>query len=168
MAKDDDNSEREGTSEAREGAAGSSLSAYVESEDVVTQFVETPRPPASWIVQLTPFDRRVMSTEHLLAELERGRWVHADTLVWRKGMSEWRRLASVDFAQLSAPRARPIRSVRPQLLGLHWPSLGFGSLALLSSLALALYVLWVMSLFDSGIRGVSAPELHRQTAADSH
>ncbi|HVZ36846.1 MAG TPA: DUF4339 domain-containing protein [Polyangiaceae bacterium] len=122
MARDDDSFEREGISEAPEGATGFSLSAYAENEDVVTQFVETPRPPASWIVQLTPLDRRVMSTEQLLAELERGRFVHADTLVWRKGMNEWRCVANVDFAHPAPSRARPPTSLRPQLLGLHWPS----------------------------------------------
>jgi hypothetical protein len=167
MAKDDDSSKREGISAAPEAAADLELAAYAENDDVVTQFVETRRPPASWIVQLTPFDRRVMSTEQLLAELERGRFVRADTLVWRKGMSEWRSVANVGLTHLCAARTRPMPSVRPRQLGLHWPALDFGSIALLSSLALALYVLWVMSLFDSGARGVSPPALHRQTAAES-
>jgi len=78
------------------------IGVYAESEDDVTQFVETPRPEPKWIVQITPFDRRQMSTEGLLRELRRGQLVHRQSLVWRGGIADWQPIARVDELQADA------------------------------------------------------------------
>jgi len=93
-------------------AAEPPLDPYAEADDEATRFVDTPRPDPHWLVQVTLFDRRIMSTEGLLAELRRGRLVLGSTPVWRDGMPNWRDAAhvhelqsAVPFPVLSAPRA---------------------------------------------------------------
>jgi len=78
------------------------IGVYAENEEDVTQFVETPRPEPKWIVQITPFDRRQMSTEGLLHELRRGQLVHRESLVWRGGSADWQPIAHVDELQAGA------------------------------------------------------------------
>jgi hypothetical protein len=96
-------------------AAEPPIGVYAESEDDVTQFVETPRPEPKWIVQITPFDRRQMSTEGLLRELRHGQLVHRESLVWRGGSADWQPIAHVDELQTEEPprsTLTPRRSVR--------------------------------------------------------
>jgi hypothetical protein len=64
------------------------LAAYVDEDDGVTRMLELPQAEPSWIVQVTPFDRRIMETSRLLAELRQG-MVQRGTLVWRGGMHDW-------------------------------------------------------------------------------
>jgi hypothetical protein len=98
------------------GSAEPAVGVYSEDEEDVTRCVETPRPEPKWLVQITPFDRRQMSTEALLRELRRGQLVHRESLVWRGGTASWRPIANVDELQLDAPArsASPGQSVRGQ------------------------------------------------------
>jgi hypothetical protein len=82
-----------------------SLGAYDDNEEEVTRFVEPAPEEPRWLVQVTPFDRRSMSRERLLAELLRGGLVCGDTLVWRRGMRNWSALARV--GELGAPETLP-------------------------------------------------------------
>ena len=89
-----------------------SIGVYSEDEEDVTQFVDTPRPEPKWIVQITPFDRRQMSTEGLLQELRRDQLVHRESLVWRGGNAEWRSIAQVDELQTEGQTRSNISSGR--------------------------------------------------------
>jgi hypothetical protein len=71
------------------GDVAQPLGAYDEGEDVVTSFFELPPSEPSWLVQITPFDRRSMSSAQLRSELRRGSLVNGETLVWRRGMQNW-------------------------------------------------------------------------------
>lgn len=79
------------------------IGVYAEDEEDVTCCVETPRPEPKWLVQITPFDRRQMSTDGLLRELRRGQLVHRESLVWRGGTASWRPIAQVDELQIEMP-----------------------------------------------------------------
>jgi len=87
----------------RAASAEPSIGVYAEDEEDITRCVETPRPEPNWLVQITPFDRRQMSTEGLLRELRRGQLVHPGSLVWRGGTARWRPIAQVDELQAKAP-----------------------------------------------------------------
>jgi hypothetical protein len=83
-----------------------------DAEDAATRFFETPRPEPTWIVQVTLFDRRLMTQDGLLDELRRGRLVHGHTPVWRVGMPDWRALAYVEELRAAVPapqRREPAR-----------------------------------------------------------
>lgn len=89
---------------------GSPLAAYRESDDAPTSFFETPHPPPSWLVQITPFDRRVMSRDALLHALQGTRIVGGQTLVWRQGMKNWRAIAELEeLGRHVPPAAAPVR-----------------------------------------------------------
>ena len=79
------------------------LDPYSEADDAATRFLDTPRPDPHWLVQVTLFDRRIMSSERLLAELQQGRLVQGSTPVWRAGMRDWRAAAFVHELQSAAP-----------------------------------------------------------------
>ncbi len=69
---------------------GVEQAAYSEVEDeAATALVEVMLEPPKWLVQITPFDRRMMETAQLVTELLDGALVRGDTLVWRGGMSDW-------------------------------------------------------------------------------
>jgi hypothetical protein len=120
------------------------LGAYDENDEVATCFVEPLREAPRWLVQISPYDRRSMSRERLLGELQRGSLVHGDTLVWRHGMRNWSTVARV--GELGAPETLPPAgrahgSLRqhPQLLPVRtWP--GEAGVMLASSAASALVV----------------------------
>jgi hypothetical protein len=93
-----------------DGAAEHALGRYFEGDDVATQFRDTPPPDPDWIVQVSRFDRRVMSRQSLVEELERGSLPPSDTLVWRGGMLDWSPAALVD--ELGFHPEFPANSVR--------------------------------------------------------
>ena len=94
------------------------------AEDVVTSFFELPPSEPSWLVQVTPFDRRSMSSSQLRSELLRGGLVNGETLVWRRGMQNWSQATHI-VAQLldvgahdwfaPAPRVPPTLQPRARL-----------------------------------------------------
>jgi len=91
---------------------------YVEDEDAVTRQFETSLVEHKWIVQVTQLDRRMLSTQQLLAELHAGTLVNAETLVWRGGMEDWLPLidvADLPIAGLSIEREWLDRRSRRQL-----------------------------------------------------
>src|SRR5215471_1704703 len=89
------------------------LGRYSEEDNVATAFFETPRPEPRWLVQVTPFDRRLWSRERLLEELlHQGGLVHRDTLVWRGGMNNWHRIAQLEELHGDTPLPPPPRLPR--------------------------------------------------------
>ena len=134
--------------------AALSLEAYTELDDVATCYLETPRPPAPWLVQVSLFDRRWMTREQLLDELQNG-LVQGSTLVWRAGMRDWCAVAQVDELRRalplhllpgeSSPRARSTTSVA-------WLC---GATALLT-LSVTLYALSAAGVFDTSARAERA------------
>jgi GYF domain 2 len=91
--------------ELSEGGPEARLGAYDENDEAVTEFAQAARERPSWLVQLTPFDRRSMSHDLLLDELQRGELIDSDTLVWRNGMHDWSTVARV--GELGAPETLP-------------------------------------------------------------
>ena len=83
-----------GAPSAGPGPAG--LGVYSEDDEAATQMASTPFREARWIVQLAPLDRRIMSTEQVLSELEWGCRIHDGTLVWRGGMDDWSPVAAIE------------------------------------------------------------------------
>jgi hypothetical protein len=77
------------------GDGAEPLGAYDEGDEVVTSFFEAPPSEPSWLVQVTPFDRRSMSGAQLRSELRRGGLVNGETLVWRRGMQNWSRATHI-------------------------------------------------------------------------
>lgn len=84
-----------------EGQGALPVGPYSDEDDVVTQLMEAPLGEQEWMVQITPIDRRMMSTDQLLAELATGNLVQRETLVWRAGMSDWAPVSRVD--ELKSP-----------------------------------------------------------------
>lgn len=78
-----------------EGQEAQLVSAYSEDDDAVTQLMDAPLGDQEWMVQVTPLDRRMMSTDQLLGEFHAGR-LSDKTLVWRSGMADWLPLQRVD------------------------------------------------------------------------
>src|SRR3954462_13967286 len=79
------------------GDPSEALGRYSEEDNAATSFLETPPPEPHWLVQVTPFDRRLWSRERVLEELlHQGGLIHRDTLVWRGGMNNWRSIAQLD------------------------------------------------------------------------
>jgi len=147
------------------GAAEPPIGVYAESEEDVTQFVETPRPEPKWIVQITPFDRRQMSTEGLLRELRRGQLVHRESLVWRGGSADWQPIARVDElqTQAGAPSAAAPSGPSGRWRGAlgriprRVPAVVAAGLAALLAGALTLYALaWAGAFEPGGHKGRSA------------
>jgi hypothetical protein len=140
------------------------LGAYDEGEDVVTSFFELPPSEPSWLVQVTPFDRRSMSSSQLRFELRRGSVVNGETLVWRRGMKNWSQAAHI-VAQLLdvgahewfalAPRVPPTLRSRAKLE----PTPGANATALVaSSVACVLCALLTLALIAWG--GAFEPGRH--------
>jgi hypothetical protein len=142
------------------GAAEPPIGVYSESEDDVTRFVETPRPEPKWLVQITPFDRRQMSTEGLLRELRRGQLVHRESLVWRGGTANWRPIAHVAELQAEA-RAWPAshesgarRPCPPQAQPRRLPSLlAAGAAAFLAGVVTLYALVWAGAFEPGGLKG---------------
>jgi len=84
------------------------MATYSEDDDSATQIAPALTGEPKWIVQITPLDRRMMSTEELVAELERGSLIGQETLVWRGGMSDWLPIAHVEELPAVAPRRSPL------------------------------------------------------------
>jgi hypothetical protein len=80
------------------------MATYSEDDDSATQIAPALAGEPKWIVQITSLDRRMMSTEELVAELERGSLIGQETLVWRGGMSDWLPIAQVAELPVVAPR----------------------------------------------------------------
>jgi hypothetical protein len=88
-----------------EGQEARLVSPYSEDDDAVTQLMDAPLGDQEWMVQVTPLDRRMMSTDQLVAEFHSGR-LSDKTLVWRGGMDDWLPIQRVDElanAQRPAP-----------------------------------------------------------------
>jgi hypothetical protein len=86
-----------------EGQGALPVGAYSEEDDAVTQLMDAPLGEQEWMVQITPLDRRMMSTDQIAAELSTGNLVNADMLVWRHGMRDWSPIASVEELRAAAP-----------------------------------------------------------------
>jgi hypothetical protein len=100
-----------------EGQEAQLVSPYSEDDDAVTQLMDAPVGDQEWMVQVTALDRRMMSTEALVAELQAGR-LSNKTLVWRGGMDDW----------LPASRVDAIAQASLVLPSSSSPRLGVGSL----------------------------------------
>ena len=101
-----------------EGQEAQLVSPYSEDDDAVTQLMDAPLGDQEWMVQVTPLDRRMMSTDQLVAELHGGR-LSDKTLVWRGGMDDWLPIQRVEEL-VSAPRPAPSLASR-MALGLPPP-----------------------------------------------
>jgi hypothetical protein len=101
-----------------EGQGALPVGPYSDEDDAVTQLMDAPLGEQEWMVQITPLDRRMMSTDQVIAELATGTLVKRDTLVWRAGMSDWAPIARMDdFASTGIDAAAPpIADRRPVLL----------------------------------------------------
>lgn len=85
------------------------MEAYSEDDDAVTLSMAAPIGDQEWMVQLSPTNRKMMSTDRLVTELGLGTLNDA-TLVWRGGMEEWKPIAEVEDltrARSSVPPPRP-------------------------------------------------------------
>lgn len=90
-----------------EGQEAQLVSPYSEDDDAVTQLMDAPLSDQEWMVQVTPLDRRMMSTEQVLGELHAGR-LSDKTLVWRTGMTDWLPLQRVDELAKAPRPANPL------------------------------------------------------------
>jgi hypothetical protein len=140
-------------------AADLLLEAYSEVDDVATRCFETPRPPETWIVQVSLFERPLMSRDQLLEELQNG-LVRESTLVWRAGMRDWCAVAQVEELRRALPLhllqqvpASPRRRSKPRSAAsvVWW----CGAAALLT-LSGTLYALSAGGVFDTGMRAQRA------------
>src|SRR3954469_4189025 len=98
-----------------EGQEAQLVRPYAEDDDAVTQLMDAPLGDQEWMVQVTALDRRMMSTDALLAELQSGR-LSSKSLVWRGGMDDWLPVARVD-ALAQASRAAPSPMPRVGVVG---------------------------------------------------
>ena len=130
------------------------LGRYSEEDNVATAFFETPRPEPHWLVQVTPFDRRLWSRERLREELLRqGGLIHRDTLVWRDGMSNWRRIAQLQELHGGTPLPpppRPGRRAHNPRVSIAQAALLYGAAALFT-VSVALYALRVAGVFEASV-----------------
>src|SRR3954470_15559975 len=78
-----------------EGQEAQLVRPYAEDDDAVTQLMDAPLGDQEWMVQVTALDRRMMSTDQVLAELRAGKLSNR-TLVWRGGMDDWLPISRVD------------------------------------------------------------------------
>jgi hypothetical protein len=117
---DEDFHDRASHDRVARGDVAQPLGTYDEGDEVVTSFFELPPLEPSWLVQVTPFDRRSMSSAELRSELRRGGLVNGETLVWRRGMPNWSQATRI-VAQLLdggahdwfAPAARVPPTLQP-------------------------------------------------------
>ncbi|HKO93034.1 MAG TPA: GYF domain-containing protein [Polyangiaceae bacterium] len=91
-----------------EGQEARLVAPYSEDDDAVTQLMDAPLGDQEWMVQVTALDRRMMSTDQLVADLQAGK-LSSKTLVWRGGMEDWLPIARVEgLAQAAgAPASSP-------------------------------------------------------------
>ena len=85
------------------------VGAYSEDDDEVTLSMAAPVGDQEWMVQLSPLNRKMMSTDRLVQELTLGTLTET-TLVWRGGMEDWVPINQVDAltrARQSVPPPRP-------------------------------------------------------------
>jgi hypothetical protein len=78
-----------------EGQEAQLVRPYAEDDDAVTQLMDAPLGDQEWMVQVTALDRRMMSTDQVLAELRAGKLSNR-TLVWRGGMDDWLPISRVE------------------------------------------------------------------------
>lgn len=90
-----------------EGQGALPVGPYSDEDDAVTQLMDAPLGEQEWMVQITPLDRRMMSSEQIIAELATGNLVKRDMLVWRVGMSDWAPIARMDDLVNGATDAPP-------------------------------------------------------------
>lgn len=88
-----------------EGQEAQIVTPYSEEDDAVTRLMDAPLGDQDWMVQVTALDRRMMSTNQLLSELQAGK-VSGRTLVWRTGMDDWMPMSRID--ELSRASAAPL------------------------------------------------------------
>jgi hypothetical protein len=86
-----------------EGQEAQLVRPYAEDDDAVTQLMDAPLGDQEWMVQVTALDRRMMSTDQVLAELRAGKLSNR-TLVWRGGMDDWLPISRVDSLGSGASR----------------------------------------------------------------
>jgi hypothetical protein len=99
-----------------EGQGALPAGPYSDEDDAVTQLMDAPLGEQEWMVQITPHDRRMMSTDQLLGEIATGHIVRRDTLVWRASMSDWAPIARVDeLANAAADAPMPMAPERRPL-----------------------------------------------------
>jgi uncharacterized protein DUF4339 len=96
-----------------EGQGALPVGTYSDEDDAVTQLMDAPLGEQEWMVQITPLDRRMMSTDQIALELASGSLVNRDMLVWRHGMSDWAPISSVEElrangATVDMPAVRPL------------------------------------------------------------
>ena len=102
-----------------EGQGALPVGQYSEEDDAVTQLMDAPVGEQEWMVQVTPLDRRMMSTDQILAELATGNLITPQVLVWRAGMSDWAPISSVDELRVgravmdTVPERRPLPAPLP-------------------------------------------------------
>lgn len=144
---------------------------YSEDDDAATRAFEALVAEQRWIVQVTPLDRRMMSSEELVSELSKGDLIGHDTPVWRTGMLDWLPIgrltalpdvalpASALTARTLPPRAldaerasevhqRPAR-FQPATPALLEGALGSAGVALLT-VVVTLYALSRAGVFEAG------------------
>jgi uncharacterized protein DUF4339 len=95
-----------------EGQGALPVGTYSDEDDAVTQLMDAPLGEQEWMVQITPLDRRMMSTDQIALELANGSLVHRDMLVWRHGMGDWAPISSVEELRASGPVA-DVQVARP-------------------------------------------------------
>jgi hypothetical protein len=91
------------------------VEAYSEEDDAVTLSMAAPIGDQEWMVQLSPTNRKMMSTDRVVIELASGE-LDDTTLVWRGGMEEWMPIGQVEEltrARSSAPPPRPLPPPAP-------------------------------------------------------
>jgi hypothetical protein len=157
----DDRSERLRLELPLASDASEALGRYSEEENVATAFLETPRPEPHWLVQVTPFDRRLWSRERVLEELvQQSGLVHRDTLVWRGGMNNWRPIAQLEELHGGTPLPpppRPQRRAQRPRVSLAQAALLYGAAALLM-VYVALSALRAAGVFETSVAaGSPAP-----------
>jgi hypothetical protein len=102
-----------------EGQGALPVGHYAEEDDAVTQLMDAPLGEQEWMVQITPHDRRMMSTEQLLSELATGNLVTPDLLVWRSGMGDWAAISTMPELRVgravmdAVPERRPLPAPPP-------------------------------------------------------
>jgi hypothetical protein len=111
-----------------EGQEAQIVTPYSEEDDAVTRLMDAPLGDQDWMVQVTALDRRMMSTNQLLSELQTGK-VTGRTLVWRGGMDDWMPISRIDeLSRASAPQlrsapSRPNAAARPSAPRASFPNL---------------------------------------------
>lgn len=102
-----------------EGQGALPVGHYSEEDDAVTQLMDAPLGEQEWMVQITPHDRRMMSTDQILGELATGNLVTPDMLVWRSGMGDWSAISTIDELRVgravmdAVPERRPLPAPPP-------------------------------------------------------